>query len=99
MPAPIFIGDEVSAAAYRLAGAQVRVPQPEQTRAALREALAQSDLVLITAESAGNVPTDELLRAQAGSAPLLLVVPDVRGRVALPDVTVQLRRQLGLGES
>jgi hypothetical protein len=61
MPAPAFIGDEVSAAGFRLAGA-------------LRPIL-------------------------AAARPLVLLVPDVRGAIAVPDVVGPIRAQLGMAES
>lgn len=96
MPAPIFIGDEISASAYRLAGADVRVPKFDQLTAAVKRACAESDLVLVTAEYAERLPFDELAQMQARLQPLVLVVPDVRTRVPVPDLAKQLRSQLGV---
>ena len=96
MPAPIFIGDEVSAAAYRLAGARVRVPQIDEVDAALKWACAESDFVLITAEYAQRLPPGEMSRVQAQLHPLVLVVPDIRDRVLPPDLAAELRGQLGI---
>jgi vacuolar-type H+-ATPase subunit F/Vma7 len=96
MPAPIFIGDEVSATAYRLAGARTRVPHTDEVDAVLHWACAESDLVLITAEYAQRLPPNELLRAQAELHPLVLVVPDIRDHVPPPDLVKELRGQLGI---
>ncbi|MDH3673417.1 MAG: V-type ATP synthase subunit F [Gammaproteobacteria bacterium] len=96
MPAPIFIGDEVSAAAYRLAGARACVPAPAEIDSILQWACEETDLVLITAEYAALLPPQQLTQAQAALDPLLLVVPDVRGHVAIPDLAAQLRGQLGV---
>lgn len=96
MPAPIFIGDEVSAAAYRLGGARVRVTSSDRVAADLDWACRESELVLITTESAARLPPDELRRAQSQLRPLVLVVPDVRGRRPLPDLSEWIRAQLGL---
>ncbi len=96
MSAPIFIGDEVSAAAYRLAGARVRVPVQEDVMSVMRSARSEADLVLITAEFASHLPPQELARARAAVRPLVLVVPDVRENVPLPDLAKQLRSQLGV---
>lgn len=96
MPAPIFIGDEVSAVAYRLAGARTRVPQVDEVDAVLRWAYAESDLILITAEYAQRLPPDELAQVQAGLHPLVLVVPDIRNQVPAPDLARELRSQLGV---
>jgi vacuolar-type H+-ATPase subunit F/Vma7 len=96
MSAPIFIGDEISASAYRLAGAEVRTPTSDELAATIKRAFAESDLVLITAQYAQRLPADELAQMQAQLHPLVLVVPDVRERAPLPDYANQLRRQLGI---
>ena len=95
MPAPIFLGDELAAAGYRLAGAQVRTPSPGEAAAALAQACAQSPLVLLSADLAAQVGAAALQRALAAATPLVLVVPDIHGRVPLPDLAARLRAQLG----
>ncbi len=96
MPAPIFIGDEVSASAYRLGGARIRVTSADQAAADLAWACREAELVLITAEFAARLPSDEMVKAQSRLRPLVLVVPDVRGRTRLPDLSPWIRAQLGL---
>jgi vacuolar-type H+-ATPase subunit F/Vma7 len=96
MPAPVYIGDEVSAAGYRLAGARVEVPEPGGEGAALAAARAQAPLVLISAAVAARIAERELRAALAALAPLTLIVPDLRGEAAVPDVAARLRHQLGL---
>ncbi len=97
MRIPWFIGDEVTAAGFRLAGVRVAVPAPGQEAPLFRQAREGADLILVTVEVAERIP--ELLRDAFKSAkPLVLVVPDARGRAVLPDPAAGLRRQLGLGE-
>lgn len=96
MSAPIFIGDEISASAYRLAGIETRTPAPSELRVALQQAFKESDLVLITAQYAQQLRPDKLAKMQGRMQPLLLVVPDVRGQVPVPDFAEALRRQLGV---
>jgi len=93
---PIFLGDEASAAAYRLAGARTLVPSSEETRAAFDWACSQSDLVLLSAEYASYLDPGELARAQMRERPLVLVVPDVCGHADVPDLARQLRSRLGV---
>ena len=95
MPAPIFLGDELAAAGYRLAGAQVHTPRPGEAAAALASARSQSPLVLLTASVAAQVGAAALQRALAAPTPLVLVVPDVHGDVPLPDLAARLRAELG----
>lgn len=93
-----FIGDEVSAAGFRLAGVDVHVPGREQAPDLFRRLLRESQLVLITAEFAGWLPEDLLQRASVAAQPSVLVIPDMRGHVAAPDLASSLRRQLGMAE-
>jgi len=93
-----FIGDEVSAAGFRLAGVEVHVPDPADTPGLFRRLSAEAKLILLTAEAAAWVPDSALRRAWAADRPLVLIVPDVRGRSQPPDVGAALRRQLGMAE-
>jgi hypothetical protein len=106
-PAPIagrlhYVGDEIGAAGWRLAGAVVHVPAAGREGAALAAALAVGRLVLISAAAAARLDAGELRRALAGSArgaALALVVPDPQGLAALPDLASRLRAELGMAES
>jgi vacuolar-type H+-ATPase subunit F/Vma7 len=96
MRVPIYIGDEVTAAGYRLAGAQVRVPAPSEAGAALEEARALAPLVLVSAAIAAYIDAAQLRAALAALQPLVLIVPDSRGEVVRPDLAARLRGQLGM---
>jgi vacuolar-type H+-ATPase subunit F/Vma7 len=96
MAAPAFIGDELSAAGFRLAGAQVRIPEPGQETAALVAALADAPLVLVSAEVAARIEPAMMRDAIASRSPLVAIVPDAQGEVAVPDLAARLRTQLGL---
>jgi vacuolar-type H+-ATPase subunit F/Vma7 len=92
---PVFIGDELTAAGYRLAGARVQTPALEDVGRSFAELEPGAGLILITAEYAARLPPGALDRAIARGA-LVAVVPDVRQRAALPDVAARLRRELGM---
>jgi len=98
MAAPIFLGDEVSAAGFRLAGLQVRTPQRGEETTALSAARADAPLVLVSATIAARVAERELRAALAALTPLVLIVPDIDGATPVPDLALRLRRQLGLEE-
>ena len=91
-----YVGDEASAAGFRLAGATVIVPRPGEETAALATARSSASLVLISAATAARIAPRDIEAAQAALDPLTLVVPDLRGAVPLPDPAHRLRRQLGL---
>ncbi|NIR32299.1 MAG: Vacuolar H+transporting two-sector ATPase F subunit [Gammaproteobacteria bacterium] len=96
MSAPVFIGDEVTATGFRLAGAHVVVPEADAVSEALERARAEAELVLITAACAQALPPAALRRALRAVHPMLVVVPDVRGEVVVPDLEARTRRVLGL---
>jgi vacuolar-type H+-ATPase subunit F/Vma7 len=96
----VFIGDEVSAAGWRLAGTHCLAPPPAELPALLQALRRDAGvgLILITAEYAATLPAvlrTELLAAQR---PPCAVVADARGRVEPVDLTAALKRQLGLAE-
>ncbi|HSQ82166.1 MAG TPA: V-type ATP synthase subunit F [Casimicrobiaceae bacterium] len=96
MPAPVYIGDEVSAAGYRLAGVHSAVPAAGEEGAALQEARRHAPLVLISPAVAARIDANVLNDALAALAPLVVIVPDVQGVLPRPDLAARLRGQLGL---
>jgi vacuolar-type H+-ATPase subunit F/Vma7 len=96
MRAVHYLGDEIGAAGWRLAGAVVHVPAAGAEARALDEARREADLVLVASDVAARIDTPALRAAVAALAPLVLVVPDTQGRVAPPDFAARLRVQLGL---
>lgn len=94
----VFIGDELSAAGYRLAGADCLTPAPDEVAAAFERSRAEAGLVMITAALACALPAERLAAALREQRPLTLVVPDIRGREKPADPTAVLKRQLGLSE-
>jgi vacuolar-type H+-ATPase subunit F/Vma7 len=96
MPAPVFIGDEVSATAYRLAGIDTRVPERTTVGREFGMALHAANLVVITAEFAAQLSEDVLHQAVRRAAPLVLIVPDAAGRVQPADLDRQVDRVLGI---
>ncbi|KAA6184951.1 Vacuolar H+transporting two-sector ATPase F subunit [Thiohalocapsa marina] len=96
----VFIGDEISAAGWRLAGLQCHVPPPTsaEVTALFQRVRDEAGLVLITAELAEQLSQrllDEALRTQS---PPTLVIADIRGRRQPADLAASLKRQLGLAE-
>ena len=96
MTVPIYLGDEVSAAGFRLAGVCVRTPGPGEAATALAEACAQAPLVLLSSAVAAEIGDRPLRAALSALAPLAIVVPDLEGDAPLPDLAARLRAQLGL---
>ena len=90
----IFIGDELSAAGFRLTGIETIVPA--DAAAALAEARKRAGLVIMTAELARQVPAAALDEAMLAEAPVLAILPDVLFRSAPPDLGKKLRSVLGI---
>ena len=98
MQPPVFIGDQLSAAGFHLGGAVVKTPAAGSEEAVFRNALVNSELVLLTAEIASSLPTKLLDEAMLANYPLVLVIPDVRHRQQPDDLANALRRLLGMTE-
>ena len=96
MTVPIYLGDEVGAAGYRLAGALVRTPAASEAPAALAWARSRAPLVLLSAAVAAQIGEGALRPALLALTPLVLIVPDSHGEVPVPDLGARLRAQLGL---
>jgi len=98
MTAPVFIGDEISAAGFRLAGVRIRTPQPEELLKVIEWACNNTSLILITSEFAAMLPTNEYERFVSQESPAVLVVSDVRAKSTEEDLNKRLRTQLGIVE-
>lgn len=95
MTAPIYLGEETSAAGWRLAGVRVALLEEGDEAMALATARAHAPLVLVSVAVAARIPEAALRAAQAALTPLTLVVPDLSG-LPVPDLSARLRHQLGL---
>ena len=98
MSVPVYIGDEVSAAGFRLAGLQVFSPPPGDILSTVRRACEQAPLVLLSAAAARQLDAAELDELLAGIMPPVAVVPDVHGSAPMQDLALRLRKQLGVLE-
>jgi vacuolar-type H+-ATPase subunit F/Vma7 len=94
----VFLGDEASAAGYRLAGVDARAVARGEEAVALADARAAAPLVLVATSVAARIPSPIMRAACAAIAPLVAIVPDLGGDGSLPDLASRLRRQLGLVE-
>jgi len=92
----IFLGDELSAAGYRLAGVDARVPDPGDEAASFEKALREGRMVLVGSRCAKAIPPAELEAALALLSPLVIVVPDWDGTRLESEPEYKVRRVLGL---
>lgn len=98
MSIPVYIGDEVSAAGFRLAGLQVLTPLPDDVMPTIRRACEQAPLVLLSAATARQINTSELDELLAGTTPAVTIVPDVHGAAPMQDLSLRMKKQLGVLE-
>jgi vacuolar-type H+-ATPase subunit F/Vma7 len=96
MAAPVYLGDEVTAAGFRLAGVETIVPREGQAASAFADACTRAPLVMVCAALVPRIGTGTIRAAVAASSPPVAVLPDLAGRAPLPDTAHRLRRQLGL---
>jgi vacuolar-type H+-ATPase subunit F/Vma7 len=98
MTTPIYIGDEVSAAGFRLAGLRIRVPAEGEYQQALDWAMGQGPLVLVSTTVASRISPRVLDGYLSRTSPAVVVVPDVHGETPMLDLPTRLRKQLGVQE-
>ena len=96
MSAIVFIGDEVSAAGYRLAGAEVMSPAPDDVAGAFMSACQNAQVVFITAEYATHVPQARLERMIETATPLVMIIEDAHGTGPAQTIEDRVRLVLGL---
>ncbi|MGD8642364.1 MAG: V-type ATP synthase subunit F [Gammaproteobacteria bacterium] len=98
MSAPLFIGDEVTAAGFHLAGVRTRTPSFDDLGKVLEWAQDNASLILLTAEYANRLSPEDRNRLLTQTVPPLVVIPDVRAGIAVDDLATELRQQLGVME-
>ena len=96
MVAPVFIGDEVTAAGFRLAG--VRIRTQEELSRILVWAKNNTSLIFITAEYAAKLNQEQQTGLLSQQDPPVVVIPDIRSNTPMQDLATQLRAQLGVLE-
>ena len=98
MKVPVFIGDEVTAAGFRLAGVRIRTPLADELPAVLSWAGKNTSLILISAEFFGWLDQAAQLQLASQLDPPVAVVPDIQLKVPVADLATQLRSRLGVLE-
>jgi vacuolar-type H+-ATPase subunit F/Vma7 len=88
----VFIGDELTAAGFRLTGIETYSPPAERRTAAIGEATQGASFLVVVGEYAASVPTKDA----AAAGPLVAVIPDIRGQFGPADLAGKLRRTLGI---
>ncbi len=92
----VFIGDEVTGAGFRLAGAELADPAPERLAETVRAERRRADMLLITTEAARHLPRALYEDMLVWTRPLVAVLPDIRGREGPLPLDRAVRRELGI---
>ena len=92
----IFLGDELSAAGFRLAGVDARVPSTGDEASWLEQALKEARVVLLGTRCARAIAPVALEAALALLSPLVILVPEWDGTQLAAEPANKVRRVLGL---
>ena len=92
----IYIGEEASAAGYRLAGFATVMPDAGRETSTFAQALEHATIVLVSSTVAARIDPARLRSAFAAMSPLVAIVPALDPSTHFPDVATQLRAEIGL---
>jgi vacuolar-type H+-ATPase subunit F/Vma7 len=92
----IYIGDEASAAGYRLAGLATIVAEAGSEARAFAQAVNEAALVLVSSAVAARIDVARINLAASAMTPLVAIVPALDSEAAFPDIGAQLRAEIGL---
>lgn len=98
MSAPLFIGDEVSAAGFRLAGVRIRTPAEDELQQVLGWARSNVSFIMITSHYMAMLNKSERESLLRQEYPPVVEVPGMREQVAALDLATQFRGKLGVLE-
>ncbi|MDH5324657.1 MAG: V-type ATP synthase subunit F [Gammaproteobacteria bacterium] len=98
MPAPVYIGDEISAAGFRLAGVRIRTPKSEDVAQTLAWACDNASLVMLSETMAMQLTEAELQGYLSRLYPPVVMLPEIRSLQSGFDLLSQLRSRLGVLE-
>ena len=93
-----FVGDEVSAAGYRLCGIEVHIADSGNALSLIKKSCERASLVLVGSSMLQHIGSTELDELLVNIRPPVLVVPDVCGLQDMPDIASRINKQLGLLE-
>jgi vacuolar-type H+-ATPase subunit F/Vma7 len=92
----VYLGDELSAAGFRLAGVSARVPPQGEEAEWLHNAMQEAQVVLLGISCAAALSPGALEAALASRLPLVMIVPKFNGASASNDPAARVRRSLGV---
>jgi vacuolar-type H+-ATPase subunit F/Vma7 len=97
MPQAVFIGDEIAAAGYRLAGVRIYACDPSAVRALFDRLLMEHPPLLLIGESCVDlIGASRVHTAVTQAQPPVLVVADIYGQSGRDDIPESIRAVLGV---
>ena len=93
--AAVFLGSELAAQGFRLAGVRVATPSLGEELTQFRAVCAEAAVVLLAAECASRLPVEVLEAALLGTRPLVYVLPETLG-AETRGAAQKARRVLGI---
>ncbi len=94
----LFIGDEVTAAGFHMAGVDTLVPGAGEGARAVAEALPERRVILLTTELGQELPNAMVEKLLHSVDPVVVFLPDLRGHDGPLDLEGRVRRALGIEE-
>jgi len=92
----VFIGDEITALGFRLAGVEIHVPDPGEAPRLVAGLRDRAALIMMTPDSFATLPARLARALEDSEAPLLAIVADARGLLPVPDTERDVKRALGI---
>ena len=92
----VFIGDDITALGFRLAGVETHAPEPDALAARVAELRGTARMILMTPGAFATLPPRLAQELADSEQPLLAIVPDARGLVPVPDTEREVKRALGI---
>ncbi len=92
----VFIGDDITALGFRLAGVECHVPGPGETARIVAEARRRAQVIMMTPDAFEALPARQARELENSETPLLAIVADARGLSPVPDTEREVKRALGI---
>ena len=92
----VFIGDEITALGFRLAGLETHSPDPDALAARVAELRGTARVMLMTPETFDALPLRLAQELADREHPLLALIPDACRTAPVPDMELEVKRALGI---
>jgi len=92
----VFIGDDITALGFRLAGVETHTPDPDEVAALVGGLRETTQVIVMTPEMFAALPPRLAQELSDSEAPLLSIVADARATRPVPDIERDVKRVLGI---